>query len=126
MHALRITNSFSDIFCMNFENIAKFLAIVENTGRGNYLLSLECVGNFGKKAANIAATDSGLVLRVYRPPPRKRRPKDMCKAMCDPYVTVECLLGPTLDLRNLTKRITSRSPEPAMTEKKIKICYKTS
>ena len=42
----------------------------------------------------------------------------MCKAMCDPYVTVECLLGPTLDLRNLTKRITSRSPEPAMTEQK--------
>ena len=85
-----------------------------------YLLSLECVGNFGKKAANIAATDSGLVFRVYRPPPRKRSPKDMCKAMCDPYVTVECLLGPTLDLRNLTKRITSRSPEPAMTEKKKK------
>jgi len=30
-----------------------------------YLLSLLCVGNFGKNAHNIAAIDSGRVLSVY-------------------------------------------------------------
>ena len=86
-----------------------------------YLLSLECVGNFGKNAANMAATDSGLVFNVYLPPPRNKRPKAICKAMCDPYVTVECLLGPTLDLKNLTNRMTSKSPDPAITKYKKKI-----
>lgn len=79
---------------------------------GVYLLSLLWVGYLGKKAQRRAATAGGEVLRVYLPPPRNSSPIAMCVARCEPYVTVG---WPTRECRKRHNRITSRSPDPAIT-----------
>lgn len=46
-----------------------------NTVSMVYLLSLLCVGNFGKNAASMAAMAGGEVDNVYLPPPNNNKPK---------------------------------------------------
>ena len=61
-----------------------------------------------------AAMDSGLVDRLYRPPPKKSRPSAMCVARCEPYVTTVFEAWHTRERRHRHIRSTSTFPVPAI------------